>query len=350
MIANKKKIWIDFDNSPHVVFFRPIIRELERYGCRVILTARDCFQVCGLADYFGMKYKRIGRHYGKNVALKIMGTVARALQLVPVGFREKPDIAVSHGSRSQLVACSLLRIPVVILGDYEHAKGLSFIKPDWVMTPDLIPKDAHMFNNDRVLQYPGIKEDVYVPDFKPDKGILKDLGLDEDNIIVTIRPPATEAHYHNPESEILFAEVLETLGKNPKTRMVILPRNEIKQTKWIKDKWKEWYQDGKIMIPDHVVDGLNMIWHSDFVISGGGTMNREAAALGVPVYTIFRGKIGAIDRYLSDNGRLVILETVDDVREKIKVEARKKTEGLINRDRPALGTIVKHILDILEKQ
>lgn len=346
---SKKKIWIDLDNSPHVVFFRPIIRELERYGCQVILTARDCFQVCGLADYFDLKYKRIGHHYGKNIALKIMGIIVRALQLLPVGLRERPDIAISHGSRSQLVACSILRIPVIMLGDYEHARGFIFIKPDWIVTPDLIPKDVYILNNNRILQYPGIKEDVYVPDFEPDKGILNDLGLDEDEIIVTIRPPATEAHYHNPESEVLFAEVLETIGKNTNTRMVILPRNEVKQTKWIKDKWREWCQNGKIIIPDHVVDGLNMIWHSDFVISGGGTMNREAAALNIPVYTIFRGKIGAVDRYLSGNGRLVILESVKDVREKIKVTHRKKGEDAIKRNSASLDAILKHILKILEE-
>jgi len=47
------KIWIDLDNTPHVPFFKPIIRELEKRGHEVVLTARDAFQVCELADRMG---------------------------------------------------------------------------------------------------------------------------------------------------------------------------------------------------------------------------------------------------------------------------------------------------------
>lgn len=100
-VSQSKKIWIDLDNSPHVPFFSPIIKELSRRSYQVILTARDCFQVRGLADLFSMEYKRIGRHYGKNKALKVAGTVIRSVQLLPTALKEKPALAVSHGSRSQ---------------------------------------------------------------------------------------------------------------------------------------------------------------------------------------------------------------------------------------------------------
>ena len=345
----EKKIWIDLDNSPHVPFFNPIIKELKQRDCLVTLTARDCFQVCGLAELFGLEYKRIGRHYGKNKILKIVGTIIRSIQLLPAALRERPTIAVSHGSRSQLITAKMLRIPVVMIFDYEFTQGLGFISPDWVIAPEMIPDKAKKYNKGRFLKYPGIKEDVYAPFFKPDPNILREFEVGRQDILVTIRPPATEAHYHNPESEKLFVAVVEFIAQSPDVRIVILPRNEIKQTRWIKKIWAELFETGKIIIPDHVVNGLNLIWHSDFVVSGGGTMNREAAALGVPVYSIFRGKIGAVDRYLSDNGRLTLLESVEDVKTKVKIVSREKSINFQKGNKDALDVIVNHLIKILNK-
>ena len=336
------KIWIDLDNSPHVPFFKPIIDQLRDAGHKVEITARDCFQTCGLADMYGLNYKRIGRHYGKNKILKVAGTVYRSLQLMIFALQSKPTMALSHGSRAQLLAAKVLRIKAVVIADYEHAQGLIVIKPDLLIVPQVVWDNLHKNNNNKIASYPGIKEDVYASLFNPDDKIKEILNLGNDKIIVTIRPPATEAHYHNPDSEILFNEVLEFLGKQDNVQMVILPRNEIKQTAMIKSKWSRFIANGKIVIPEKVVNGLNLIWHSDFVVSGGGTMNREAAALGVPVYSIFRGKIGAVDRYLSQENRLVLLTSKEDVRNKIKVEKRSKEyhkpEG---KESKALETIVR---------
>jgi predicted glycosyltransferase len=343
-----KKIWFDLDNSPHVPFFHPIIRELEMRGYQVIVTVRDCFQVCGLADLFNLRYKKIGRHYGKNKILKIVGTIIRSVQLLPAALRERPAIAVSHGSRAQLLTVTMLRIPDVMIVDYEYAHRLGFIEPNYFIASELIPRSSFNVDMSHMFSYPGIKEDVYVPEFKPDPAILKDLGIGKEDILVTIRPPATEAHYHNPESERLFSEVIDYLASNQDVRMVILPRNEKKQTAWVKHKWAAWCANGKIIIPDHVVDGLNLIWHSDFVVSGGGTMNREAAALGVPVYSIFRGKIGAVDRYLSEHGRLTLIERVEDVQSKIRPIKRPKEKEANFGERTALKEIVTAIEKVIE--
>jgi predicted glycosyltransferase len=243
----------------------------------------------------------------------------------------------------------MLRIPVVMIFDYEFTQGLGFIVPDWVIAPEIIPDKVKKHDKGRFLKYPGIKEDVYAPFFKPDTNILKELGVGRQDLLVTIRPPATEAHYHNPESEKLFVAVVEFIAQNPDVRIVILPRNEIKQTKWIKKIWAELFDTGKIIIPDHVVNGLNLIWHSDFVVSGGGTMNREAAALGVPVYSIFRGKIGAVDQYLSDNGRLTLLKSVEDVRTKVRIVSRDKSIKFQQSNQGALEAITIHLIEILNK-
>jgi predicted glycosyltransferase len=172
--------------------------------------------------------------------------------------------------------------------------------------------------------YPGLKEDVYAASFAPDLSFLAQLGVDAAETVATIRPPAVEAHYHNPESEGIFAEVVDFLGSIPNLRMVMLPRNDRRERELYRSLWPQWSAERKIIIPDRVVDGLNLIWHSDLVISGGGTMNREAAALGVPVYSIFRGRLGAVDAYLASQGRLTLVQSRADVRTTIRPVKRAR--------------------------
>jgi uncharacterized protein len=343
------KIWIDLDNSPHVPFFVPIMEELERSGYSVLLTARDCFQVCELADLLHLNYRSVGHHYGKNRIMKLAGVCWRALQLLPGVFRNKPQLALSHGSRSQLVVANLLRIPSVTIADYEFAKIWMLVRPTWVIIPEIIPGDRVQCPQDRLLKYPGIKEDVYVPRFTPDPSILTCLGLTTStDIKVVVRPPATEAHYHRPESDQLFTTVLDFLGSKAHVKMILLPRNE-RQAEDIRSKWSTLFAKGQILIPRRVTDGLNLIWHSDLVISGGGTMNREAAALGVPVYSIFRGEIGAVDRYLVSAGRLTLIERPEDVAGKLVLARRNRTEIADYRQNGTLNTIVEHVKAVLEQ-
>jgi hypothetical protein len=300
-----------------------------------------------LADLHGFKYLKIGKHYGKNKALKVAGTLYRSLQLVRGASKTKPGLALSHGSRAQVFASKMLGIRSSVIIDYEHTKGLPGIQPDALIVPELI-FNGMKSRSSRLFTYPGIKEDVYVPDFVPDPGILEALGINAGNLLVTIRPPATEAHYHNPEAEVLFSEAVDYLGSLDEVQMVILPRNERKQGDFIKSRWAEWCSSKKIIIPEHVVDGLNLIWHSDLVISGGGTMNREAAALGVSVYSIFRGKIGAVDQYLSKTGRLILIEKPAEVRSKIKVVRRDKPREAGQRDHATLNRIVDAIEEVMQ--
>ena len=345
--SQSKQIWIDLDNSPHVPFFAPIIAELEKRGCSVTLSARDAFQVCDLADLFHFRYTRIGRHYGRHKILKILGTLWRALQLLPVAVRSRPDLAISHGSRSQLLVCHLLGIPSIGIFDYEHAKSLLSIHSTWMMLPEVIPDSALNYSKDKLLRYPGIKEDVYAPRFKPDPAIQALLGISNEDVVVTLRPPANEAHYHNPASDRLFEAVITFLGKSPRVKVILVPRNG-KQAAAVRRTWPTLLTTGKVIIPEHAVDGMNLIWHSDLVISGGGTMNREAAALGVPVYSIFRGRIGAVDQYLAEKGRLVLLESVEDVNTKIVVKPRNRALKNQSTNTVTLNHIVTQIAACLE--
>lgn len=344
-VANK--VWIDLDNTPHVPFFMPIAAELRSRGHPVVVTARDAFQVCELADFHGMEYRKIGRHYGKNKMAKVLGLFIRAVQLMPFTLKEKPVLGLSHGSRAQMIACNLLRIPTILVADYEHAQTPPLMRPKWEVAPEAIPEGTLHCRNGYCRKYSGIKEDVYAWTLVPERSVLKELGMDDREIISLVRPPATEAHYHNPESEVLFERAMERLCKTANVRVVLLPRNR-RQEDWMRSRWAHWFEGNRVVVPKRALDGLNLIWHADLVISGGGTMNRESAALGVPVYSVFRGPIGAVDKQLQAEGRLILLTSVAEVDQKIAIQKRDRQNTILDgKPRKALREIVDHVEAIL---
>ncbi|HWD92927.1 MAG TPA: DUF354 domain-containing protein [Verrucomicrobiae bacterium] len=340
------KVWIDLDNTPHVPFFEPIMREFRARGYDVFCTARDAFQVCDLARQRGLAFQQVGRHSGKNRIRKALGLFYRALQLLPLAFREKPVLAVSHGSRAQIIACKLLNIPTVLIEDYEHAAYPPSMRPSWEIVPDSIGDDGLCCDPSHARRYPGLKEHVYVRDFRPDASILAKLGLKDEHLVVTVRPPATEAHYHNNRGETLFFEVMEYLLRDARTRIVLMPRNG-KQADWIRRSKPEWFTGERVVVPGAALDGLNVIFHSDLLVSGGGTMNREAAALGVPAYSILGGKLGAVDRALERAGQLIIVQSARDFAEKIKLQRRPRPLKLPVNAVSALESIMGHLEEIL---
>jgi PST family polysaccharide transporter len=338
--SSSAHLWIDLDNSPHVPFFHPIVDELRASGHTILLTARDAFQVTDLARLHGMSCRTVGRHFGKNKLMKGVGLVIRAAQLLPFVWRDRPLLAISHGSRSQTLVARMLGIRSVVIADYEHVKHIN--RADCMIVPDVIPIGVARQFARQVLQYPGIKEDVYAATFVPDAALAVELGLGSADIVVTVRPPATEAHYHNAEAESLLDAVMEYLGHTDQVRIVMLPRNA-RQEAVVSGRWPELLASGRMIIPRKAVDGLNLVWHSDLVISGGGTMNREAAALGVPVYSIFRGNIGAVDRYLADQQRMTLLTSADEVRSRIALVKRDRHSERARPTRAALDSIVASI-------
>lgn len=340
------KIWIDLDNSPHVLFFNPIIKELRKIGLVVVVTARDYAQVLELTELFNIDCKKVGRHYGKNKIFKVLGLVIRSLQLLPFLLKERPSLALSHGSRTQLFIAKLTGLPTVLATDYEHTQSMPFFVPDLTLVPEMISIENTNNVSRIIAKYPGIKEDVYVQDFSPDLSLSRRLGINENKIIVTIRPPAAMAHYHSAKSDNLFETVVDCLGKNVSIQMVIVPRTK-DQEHAVRVRWSNFIARKVIIIPDQVMNGLDLVWCSDLVISAGGTMIREAAALSVPAYSIFGGKIGAVDRYLSDSGRLKLITCVSDIKNNINICKREYTDNSIRRNPYALKVIVENIEKVL---
>lgn len=343
-----KKIWIDLENSPHVLFFDPIIKELKTRGYDVVVTARDYAQVIGLADLFKLEYTKIGHHYGKNLLLKTLGLIIRACQMLPFALSEKPDLAISHGSRTQILAAGMAGVPSMHAFDYEHtaSANLPFFRPTKIIIPEVLVKKITDRTIDEISPYPGIKEDVYVQRHVPDQAFLQTFNLSENDIIAVVRPPATLAHYYVPKSGELFHAVIEHLTNHPGMKVIIVPRTE-KQAEDIKKSWPEHFRSGALKIPEKVVNGLDLIWFSDMVISAGGTMIREAAALGVPAYSIFGGKLGAVDQYLAESKRLTLIDNSDDLGKFIKIEKWRRPDDFDHTTRAALGSIVDAVEEMV---
>ena len=310
MTARPRRVWIDLTNSPHVVFFRPILRRLDEAGIESVVTARDFAQTLGLLERFGIAHTVIGRHGGASLRGKGLGLLRRSGALLRFGRGRGLSQAVSHGSNDLAVAARLLRLHSTVLHDYEGAAGMhkiNFRLADKVMLPEVIPFEslaALGLDRRRYRSYAGLKEQVALADFAPDAGVLEELHLDPERPIVVLRPPATMSLYHRGLENTLFDDVLARLTDGD-TQVVLLPRTPEQAASFAGARG--------VVIPARPVDGPSLVWLADAVISAGGTMNREAAVLGVPTWTTFAGELGAVDRWLVEQGRMQVLERADDL-------------------------------------
>lgn len=319
--------WFDLCHPPHVLFFSPQIRALESAGHRCFITVRDRFQVKELCGLHGLDFLVIGRDYGKHSAAKAAGFLVRTAQLVRACRGRRLSLAVSQGSTYQVVAASVLGMPSVFMTDYEHVfLGVANRLATRLFFPSAIPERVLLEKGvprSKIFAYPGLKEDAYVHRFRPDSAGFDRLKIPRDSVIVTLRAPSFSAHYRNPESETLFYRVAESLLSRRGVTVLFLPRST-EDAASLRQRVSG--LPGRLIVPDRAVDGLNWIWHSDLVVGGGGTMNREAAALGVPVYSIFRGRSGAVDRHLNRAGRLVFIENESEIG-RIRIGKRIRPAG-----------------------
>lgn len=343
---NEKAIWIDLDNSPHVPLFVPIIRHYRKLGVEVILTARDHSQTIDLLELYGLggTYTVIGSHYGKSKINKIRGLLVRSKQLVANINKQRRgvSVALSHGSRSMVLAAKWLKIPVVTMYDYEFTETSIFNRfSDKVLVPDRIADkvlDEIKLPEQKRVKYPGIKEELYVSKSEPTpnfrQGFFEKNGIDswDKKVLAVLRPPATTANYHSEKSEVLLDDILHFLLSDAHVVTVVVPRTN-EQAKDIRAKLTNKPDaTDRCVILDEAVDGLDLAFAADLLISGGGTMNREAALLGVPVYSIFAGRQGALDRQMESEGLITFIRDARDLA-KIRLERRKTHDANTLTDR-----------------
>jgi uncharacterized protein len=311
---------------------RPVIAQLRRAGHEVQVTARDFAQTLGLCERFGIEHTVIGYHRGGGLVAKARGLAARSLQLTRWARPRRFDLALGHGSNDVTVAAALLRIPCSTMFDYEWATVQHTVNcrlAQAVVVPAAIPPERlyRYGARGKIRPYEGLKEEYYLSDFEPDPAVLSELGLDAERPIVIVRTPPEVSLYHRFEND-LFAQVLDLLRE---FQTVVLPRTP--------EQRAELERAGGFIVPERAVDAQSLIAYADLVVSAGGTMNREAVALGTPVFTLFEGRLGAVDERLIAEGRLRRLERAQDVNV-VKRAGSSAASGRVRRDPAVLADLL----------
>jgi hypothetical protein len=300
------KVWIDMTASAHVLVFRPLIEILRDRGDEVEITAREYAQTLQLLELHGLEAEVIGRHGGRSRIGKGRAMLSRLRALRRFAKGRDFDVALAHGSHELTMTARRLGIPSSTTFDYEWAwlqHQLGCRAATKVVVPEAIPPERlepYGVDGEKLLQYEGLKEEYYLADFEPDRRVLDALELDAARVLVVLRPPPDVSLYHR-HSNPLFPQTLEFLGRRDDVHAVVIPRTE-EQREYVRR-----LELPSVRVPERAVDAQSLIALSDLVVSAGGTMNREAAALGVPVYTTYGGRLGGVDEALIRDGRLVPL-------------------------------------------
>jgi uncharacterized protein len=289
--------------SAHVLVFRPLIRLLRERGDEVEITARDYAQTLQLLELHGLEATVVGRHGGRSRLGKARSLFSRLHALRRWARPRDFDLALAHGSHELTLSARRLGVPSATTHDYEFATlqhHLGMRAATKVVVPDSIPEDRLArfgVRPPKLLRYPGLKEEYYLSDFEPDPEVLDRLGVDRERVLVVLRPPPDVSLYHR-HSNPLFPQTLDYLGSLDDVHSVVLPRTD-PQRAFVRELALP-----SVIVPDSAVDAQSLIALADVVVSAGGTMNREAAALGVPVYTTYGGRLGGVDEELIREGRL----------------------------------------------
>jgi predicted glycosyltransferase len=330
------RIWVDMSAPAHVLVLRPIIERLRERGHSVEVTSRDYAQTQALLELHGIEHTRIGSHGGASLLRKGQRLGARTLGMLRFGRGRSFDLALAHGSNDLAIAARLLGVPEANMHDYEYAVtqhriGCRLARR--VMFPDSVPAERlrrYGVGPEKLFAYPGLKEEYYLYDFEPDAGALARLSVDAGRVVVVVRPPPDVSLYHR-NANPLFPRVLERLGGDDGVQAIVLPRTEA-QREAIGS-----LELPSLIVPPGAVEAQSLVALADLVVSAGGTMNREAVALGTPVYTTFGGRLGGVDEALIRSGRL---RPLDDP-QAIELEKRGAGAAPTRRDP---GPLVETIL------
>jgi hypothetical protein len=297
------RIWVDLTAPAHPVVFRPLVSRLRAAGHEVDVTARDYAQTLALSRRLGLGATEVGRHGGASRAGKLSSLAGRTTKLLNWARPRRFDLALAHGSNDLALVARMLGVPAANMFDYEfatvqHNVGCRLARR--VVVPDAIPAERlapYGVGPEKLRQYPGLKEEYYLADFAPDASVLERLGVDRRRLLITVRPPPDVSLYHR-KSNPLFPQVLAHIGHDPDVHVVVLPRTEAQRDTVHALGYPS------LIVPDGAEDGQSLVALADLVISAGGTMNREAVALGTPVYTTYGGRLGGVDERLIREGRL----------------------------------------------
>ena len=330
------RVWIDFANAPHVAFFAPVIDQLRSSGHQTFITLRDFAGTIKIAKRFGIEGTVVGSHGGRTYIGKGANFLTRSLALVRTARPWHADVAVSHNSYTHVMAAKMLGIPTVTIMDYEGqpANHVAFRLADRIVVPECFPSEAlrHFGAIDRkIYRYQGFKEQLYLSGHTPSRtlvreladscGLLEDWSLDR-NVLVVLRTPPDYAMYHRFKN-VLFRVLMARLNDEAAAvTTIVLPRSD-EQGREVARQYPN------LKLPRYPLDGRDLVCLADMVISAGGTMNREAAILGTPAYSLFAGVSASVDRRLQEMGRMHVLSSEQDIRA-VVLQKKRHVEVLTN--------------------
>jgi uncharacterized protein len=305
------KVWVDCTAAAHPLVLRPVIERLEARGDEVFVTAREYGQTLGILERLGIPYTAVGEHGGASRLAKGWAVAGRSARLARLIWSRQPDLAIAHGSVDLAVVSACFRIPSAQMQDYEFAglqRQISFRIARRVLVPDTIPVERMKrtgAKEAKLVRYPGLKEEYYLADFEPDDAVLGELGLDREKVLVVVRPPPETSEYHARND--LYGETIRYLAQKSEVQAVVIPRTD-PQGAAVREMGA-----ANLIVPERAIDAQSLIALADLVVSAGGTMNREAVALGTPVFTTFAGRMGGVDEALISDGRLQVLADPADL-------------------------------------
>ena len=300
------RIWVDLTNSAHVVVLRPLVELLEAAGHRVQLTARPLSHTTELLEDWGHPYTLVGHPGGAGRLGKGLAAAGRTAQIFAFARGERFDYGLAHGSTEMPAVGRVLGIPTTTMFDYEWARlqhELNCRLATRVLVPEAIPAKrlaSYGARPPKLVRYPGLKEEYYLASFEPDESVLGELGLDGGQVIAVVRTAPSYALYLGGSENELLTGVLERLA-GEEAQTVVLARTD-EQREAVRSL------SDRFVVPERAVDGPSLVAFADLVVSAGGTMIREAAVLGTPVWSSFEGRRGAVDEELERQGRIHFLQ------------------------------------------
>lgn len=315
------RVWVDLTNTAHVLVLRPLVDLLEGDGHEVEITARPLSHTLELLDDWGHGYTALGRYGGVSRGGKARAAAGRVVEMLRFGRRRRFDCALAHGSTDLPMACRVLRVPNSTMFDYEWAVLQHHVNcrlANRVLVPDAIPAERlarYGARPPKLVRYPGLKEEYYMSDFEPDPEVLPALGVDPALPLCVVRTAPSYALYLGGSENPLLPRLLQHLSESEGAQTVVLARTP-EQREEIRSLGLE-----RVIVPDRAMDGRSLVALADALVSAGGTMNREAAVLGTPVWSIFEGRLGAVDERLAREGRLRFLS------DPAELKVRKREPG-----------------------
>ena len=323
-------VWVDCTAAAHPLVLRPIIDRLRAQGHEVFITAREYGQTLGVLDRLGLPYTTVGEHGGASRLGKARALGGRSARLAQVVWRRRPQLALGHGSVDLAVVAGCFRMPAAQMQDYEFGgiqRQIAFRQARRVLVPDTIPVERLRrigARERKLVRFPGLKEEYYLADFEPDPAVLGQLGLDRGKVLVVLRPPPETSEYHAPND--VYAQTVQRLVAAPEAQAVLIPRTEQQ------GEAARALRAPNLIVPEREIDAQSLIAYADLVVSAGGTMNREAVALGTPVFTTFSGRMGGVDEALIAAGRLRVL----DDPAALELSKRSAPVGVLHRRDPEI--------------